>query len=253
MQSYSAKENSSYIWESAILLLIICVGVGVFWWWPQYQKQLHDQRVSAAIIELQKSHFETATGILMQEVLEEPNDLTARMGLANGLFSQGKLDDALKLYQSFDNSKANDYSTQSLLNISAIYEVRGEIAKALAALKNLETLEPSSAFVSYRIGSIYLAQKTKEAAEKYFRRTLDLEPTHELALLQMGRLQKQKEELPIQSPIATSQQPVVKSVSKALAKAPVRTTSKKRTPATVSKIIKMKTITKVTKTKRKKK
>lgn len=235
-----SREHSSIVWEITTGFLVVGAIIGGFWLWPQYQKESHEVLVKSGIVELQKSHFTEATQSLKKAVEQKSDDVMARLALANSLYSQGKMEEALQIYQSFDQTKSNEFARQSLLNMASIYEVKGEMSKALAALSKLESLDTNSALATYKMGSLYLTEGKKDLAEKYFKKTLSLQPQHELALFQLARLEKEKS---VPSPVVEmamtshSAKPKLVSVKPAVVnKSGSKELKKQRAPANSSKV-----------------
>lgn len=83
----------------------------------------------------------------------EPNSLDAKRGLANALLTQGKLDDALKIFNQIATDEPQD--AQSQIHISEIERRQGHYNKALATLEKAKQLAPDSLELSYNEALIY--------------------------------------------------------------------------------------------------
>lgn len=83
----------------------------------------------------------------------EPNSLDAKRGLANALLTQGKLDDALKMFNQIATDEPQD--AQSQIHISEIERRQGHYNKALATLEKAKQLAPDSLELSYNEALIY--------------------------------------------------------------------------------------------------
>ena len=83
----------------------------------------------------------------------EPNSLDAERGLANALLTEGKLDDALKIFNQIVADEPQD--AQSQIHISEIERRQGHYNKALATLEKAKQLAPDSLELSYNEALIY--------------------------------------------------------------------------------------------------
>ncbi|HZY63829.1 MAG TPA: tetratricopeptide repeat protein [Edaphobacter sp.] len=83
----------------------------------------------------------------------EPNSLDSQRGLANALLAQGKLDDALKLFNQIVADEPQD--AQSQIHISEIERRQGHYNTALATLEKAKKLAPDSLELSYNEALIY--------------------------------------------------------------------------------------------------
>ena len=95
------------------------------------EKQLVDGNEAKALAAYQKYINEFPNGI---------HALEAHFQVAEGLYKQGKKQEAIPHYQFVVNKKRNEYSEQSLLNLSKIYLEDKKFTEAIVLLKELESI-----------------------------------------------------------------------------------------------------------------
>ncbi len=86
--------------------------------------------------------------------------------------------------------KLNPNDSESVVELSAVYEKMGNIERSLALLKDVEEKEPNNPKVFFSIGNMKRANGDYDEAMKYYNRALKLDPANPVILNHIGYVYK---------------------------------------------------------------
>jgi len=121
----------------------------------------------------QQENNKTAEENFYKALTFAPKDETVLMPLINVIIKQGKLTDAEKIAATAENNKL----------LGWVYVEKGDKEKALEYLQKAEAKEPSSAFISLKLGELYKKQSNEKEYKDYFLKTIEYDLSGDLAKL----------------------------------------------------------------------
>ncbi len=124
-----------------------------------------------------------------KQINVDANNAVAHNNLANALRDQGNYEEAVKEYQ--QAIKLNPKSTTSYINLANMYQYSlGKTDNAIAVYKDGIDHNADSVDLYVLLGNIYLSNDSKENAEKYFQKALEIQPENVAATAGMKRIEE---------------------------------------------------------------
>lgn len=107
-----------------------------------------------------------------------------RLGHANGLFTFGKLDEAIVAFDAL--RKEDPANPFVLLRLGTLHQRSGHAEPAIAAFRAARAADPSSSEICYQLGETFLRAGKPDSASVWYRRSLDITPGRTAALANIG-------------------------------------------------------------------
>ena len=117
-----------------------------------------------------------------------PDDVGLRVGVANAVLAQGRLDEAEALGRELVADDADVPRASMLLGMIAAR--RGDTERALSHLAAVEQTERVSAPLFVQVGGIHLGARAFDEAESYFHRAVEIDPDCAEALDGLGVIER---------------------------------------------------------------
>lgn len=134
--------------------------------------------------------WKSCIGFWQDNVNKAPLKARAHNNLGVALCEGGKLDDAIREYQTAIN--LDGYYSDPLSNIAVAYGLKGEIDKAIDSLKSAINICPNYPEAYNNIGSFLLQKKCYDDAERTLKFAIALRPYYGKAFYNLARLYEEK-------------------------------------------------------------
>lgn len=129
-------------------------------------------------------------GFWQDNVKKAPTKARAHNNLGVALCESGKIEDAIKEYQTAIN--LDGYYSDPLSNIAVAYSLKGDLDKAIDSLKAAINICPNYPEAYNNMGSLLLQKKCYDDAERALKLAITLRPYYGKAFYNLARLQEEK-------------------------------------------------------------
>lgn len=134
--------------------------------------------------------WQSCVGFWQDNVTKAPLKARAHNNLGVALCEAGKVDNAIKEYQTA--IQLDGYYSDPLSNIAVAYSLKGDIDKAIDSLKSAIQICPNYPEAYNNMGSLLLQKKCYEDAERSLKFAIALRPYYGKAFYNLARLYEEK-------------------------------------------------------------
>lgn len=164
---------------------------------PNQIHQFVDDLTTVLIVEaqrrLQYADFVAAEKICRQILDLDPTHEGAYLNIADVLFKQGRLEEAIACYQQLLNLKPNDVSIYN--NLGVLFDLQGRFLEAIACYQTIIQNDPDNATAYYNLGQLSEQQGNITDAIAHYQKVIQLQPNNGAAYYNLGHLLDQQGQL----------------------------------------------------------
>jgi protein O-mannosyl-transferase len=198
-------DYKSYLASSGIFFLLAIPLVGFFLWVmsnlkniPEFFASKYTQTVMLAVLIIpvgaaafaRNKVWETCVAFWQDNVKKAPNKARPHNNLGVALCEAGRIDEALKEYQTAIDMDSN-YS-DPLSNIAVAYSLKGDIDRAIESLKSAIHICPNYPEAYNNLGTLLLQKKCYDDAERTLKFAIMLRPYYGKAYYNLARMAEER-------------------------------------------------------------